>query len=246
MTHQIPYDSLGVDLHQIVSSDKTLILLSLSKNNKLSKLKKLTPHFYGGKTGLKTVQCYTSQFFFYSNTPFNKLSNKVTGSNRILGINTTSELKQGGLNVIYGANTPLFNKLISILSQGPINKETQIQIETFLNNQGLELSKLPHKNHVPSKLVNFFLEIQPKLTILIENYQKRLKSADLNGLSLKEKIMCNLSSEFLIAIILGCLLQIISNNNIINNKTRTLEVTVALGKDITFKYISECYKYKKK
>lgn len=147
--------------------------------------------------------------------------------------------------MIYGANTPLFNKLISILSQGPINKETQIQIETFLNNQGLELSKLPHKNHVPSKLVNFFLEIQPKLTILIENYKKRLKSADLNGLSLKEKRMCNLSSEFLIAIILGCLLQIISNNNIINNKTRTLEVTVALGKDITFKYISECYKYKK-
>ena len=52
--------------------------------------------------------------------------------------------------MIYGVNTPLFNKLISILTQGPINKETQIQIETFyrasgcaINNQGLELSKLP-------------------------------------------------------------------------------------------------------
>ncbi len=49
--------------------------------------------------------------------------------------------------MIYGAYTPLFNKLISILTQGPINKETQIQIETFyrcaINNQGLELSKLP-------------------------------------------------------------------------------------------------------
>ena len=68
MTHQIPYESLDVDLHQIVSSEKTLILLSLSKNDNLSRSgifnKKVTPHFYGGTTGLKSLQCNTSQFFF--------------------------------------------------------------------------------------------------------------------------------------------------------------------------------------
>lgn len=118
-----------------------------------------------------SVQCNTSQFFCYSNAPINNLTNKDTESKNITSINSTPCFKPGG--VIYGVNTPLFNKLISILSQGPITKETQLQIETFLNNQGLEISKLPHNNHVPSKLVEFFLDAKPKLEILIDNYKKR-------------------------------------------------------------------------
>lgn len=45
---------------------------------------------------------------------------------------SSPSFKQKCLNVIYGVNSPLFNKLISIINQGPINTETQINIENFL------------------------------------------------------------------------------------------------------------------
>ena len=53
--------------------------------------------------------------------------------------------------------------------------------------------------------------------------------------------MYKLNNEFLFNIISGRLLLIIYNNNILNNRSRTLEVTIDLGKSITYKYILDCY-----
>lgn len=50
-----------------------------------------------------------------------------------------------------------------------------------------------------------------------------------------------MDNEFLIRIIYGRLLQIISNNNILNNYSSTLEVTIDLGKEIAYKYLLDCY-----
>lgn len=57
----------------------------------------------------------------------------------------------------------------------------------------------------------------------------------------KNRIFCDLQTEYLIAVMLGRLLHIISNNNIINKKTSTLEVTMSLGKEITNKHILQCF-----
>ena len=62
----------------------------------------------------------------------------------------------------------------------------------------------------------------------------------------KNKVIVAIPTDFLIAIIFGRVLQIISNNNIINNKTGTLEVTLSLGKEILVKYLFLCYENDKR
>lgn len=114
-------------------------------------------------------------------------------------------------------------------------------------NQGIEITKLSPNNAVQSKVVAFFIEIKldldygVKLEILIVNYKNRIIYADPNLSNFKNKIMYNMDTEFLIKIIYGRLLQIISNNNIINNNTTTLEVTIDLGKEITFSLFLDCF-----
>ena len=96
-------------------------------------------------------------------------------------------------------------------------------------------------HNVPNSIAKYFLEIKPKLINLIDNYKKRVFSSDPELTNIKNRILYDLKTEFLISLILGRLLHIISNNNIINKKTSTLEVTMNLGKEITNKYILQCF-----
>jgi len=54
--------------------------------------------------------------------------------------NKTSNLLN--LSLAYDFNSPIFKELVSILTNNPLNQETQLRIEQFLHNQGLELTKL--------------------------------------------------------------------------------------------------------
>ena len=56
----------------------------------------------------------------------------------------------------------------------------------------------------------------------------------------------NLDIEFLITIMYGRILTIISNNQLLNNKTYQLDVTINLGKEMVNKYNLDCYKKVKK
>lgn len=213
MSHQIPYESLGIDLHKFVSSKDSLICLSLS-----SRLINFRVNKHSNP--LQLMKLFTLGYFRHLSSK--KLS-KVTNEVNKLG-------PAGQVDVIYGGNTPLFNNLISILTSTPINKNTQLKLEKYLLNQGLEMSKLTNQNQVPAKLVELFLVIKPKLEKLIENYKKRIVASA--GNDLKYQIIMNTPKDFIIALILGRILQIISYNNIINNKTKTLEVTIGMATEV--------------
>lgn len=185
----------------------------------------------------------------YYSSQVNNVTNKDTAAlvvNNIVSGESGKTIKSAAssnLNVFYGANTPLFNKLISIfdINNGPINQATQEKIEKLLLNQGLETTKLSSNKSVSSKVVDFLIEIKPRLETLIVNYKNRIISGDPNLSHFNNKIMYKLNNEFLFNIISGRLLLIIYNNNILNNRSRTLEVTIDLGKEITYKYILDCY-----
>jgi hypothetical protein len=50
--------------------------------------------------------------------------------------------------------------------------------------------------------------------------------------NLKTQIINNMDIEFLISIMYGRILTIISNNQLLNNKTYQIDVTINLGKDM--------------
>jgi len=60
--------------------------------------------------------------------------------------------------------------------------------------------------------------------------------------SLNTQIINNMDIEFLINIMYGRILTIISNNHLLNNPTYQLEVTINLGKEMVNKYNLDCYK----
>lgn len=60
--------------------------------------------------------------------------------------------------------------------------------------------------------------------------------------SLNTLIINNLDIEFLINIMYGRILTIISNNHLLNNKTYQLDVTINLGKEMVNKYKLKIYK----
>lgn len=51
-----------------------------------------------------------------------------------------------------------------------------------------------------------------------------------------------MNTTYLISIIYGRILNIVSNNQLLNNKTYQVEVTIDLGREIVNKYIREMYK----
>lgn len=107
LTHQIPYESLGVDLHQVVSSNKSLICLSLSLSQNNKKVF-INPPFSGS---LKSVKCALRQTCRYFNSPVN-ISNQIKDieSTKVNSLNATPDLKQA--NVIYGLNFFFLNLLL--------------------------------------------------------------------------------------------------------------------------------------
>jgi len=67
-----------------------------------------------------------------------------------------------------------------------------------------------------------------------------------NLLSLYAQIINKLEIEYLINIIYGRILTIISNNQLLNNKTYQVDVTLNLGTEMVNKYILNCYKQVRK
>jgi len=69
---------------------------------------------------------------------------------------------------------------------------------------------------------------------------------DSNLSSLNNQIINNLDIENLIHIMYGRILTILSNNQLLNNKTYQVDVTINLGKEMVNKYNLDCYKKVKK
>ena len=157
--------------------------------------------------------------------------------------------KISNLNLVYDINNPIFRELFSILTNNPINHDTQLKIEHFLKNQSLEftkqkmLSNLNTSNNIniSNTLISKLIETKPLLEKLIKNYQINLKLMDDNLQSLNNFILINTNISFIVSIMYGRILTIVSNNQLLNNKTSQVEVTIGLGKEIVSNYLLECF-----
>ena len=88
------------------------------------------------------------------------------------------------------------------------------------------------------------IDIKSSLHKLINNYKINLNLKNDKLSSLNTQIINNIDIEFLINIIYGRILIIISNNQLLNNKTYLTDVTINLGKEMVNKYNLDCYKKK--
>lgn len=86
------------------------------------------------------------------------------------------------------------------------------------------------------------IDIKSSLHKLIKNYKINLNLKNDKLSSLNTQIINNIDINFLISIIYGRILIIISNNQLLNNKTYLTDVTINLGKEMINKYNLDCYK----
>jgi len=165
-------------------------------------------------------------------------------------ISTINKSKSSISSLSYDIDSPIFRKLLSLLTSNTNTKEVQLQIEQLLQNQALEIAKTklssqgesPHHNHINKPIILKLAETKPRLEKIINNYKSNLLILDSKLSSLDSKIIYNICTEFLIHIMYGRLLNIISNNQLLNNKTYQVEVTIDLGKELVNNYITGIYK----
>jgi hypothetical protein len=102
------------------------------------------------------------------------------------------------------------------------------------------------KTKISNALISKLIEKKSHLEKIITNYKINLNLLDGKLSSLNTLIINNLDIEFLINIMYGRILTIISNNHLLNNKTYQLDVTINLGKEMLNKYNLKIYKKVKK
>ena len=148
----------------------------------------------------------------------------------------------------FNVNSPIFLELQRILNNSSLNNETQLKIEQFLKNQGYLLMKNRLNQNsdinfykINSYILDYLQKSLIELNKLVENY--RLNLSKLTNLSNLEKIefliVKGLSNDLIISHLLGRLLRIISNNNLINKNTSSTELALDLGNSLLFEYYSQ-------
>jgi len=98
------------------------------------------------------------------------------------------------------------------------------------------------KTKISNALISKLIEKKSHLEKIITNYKINLNLLDGKLSSLNTLIINNMDIEFLINIMYGRILTIISNNHLLNNKTYQLDVTINLGKEMVNKYNLKIYK----
>lgn len=162
---------------------------------------------------------------------------------------TSPSVKKFNFNI----NSPIFLELQRILNNSSLNSETQMKIEQFLKNQGYfllknRLEKNSDINYykINKYILDYFKKSLGELDKLVDNY--RLNLSKITNLSKLEKvegiIVKGLSNEIIISHLLGRILRIISNNNLINKNTNATDLAVDLGNSLVFEYYSQEYRKK--
>jgi hypothetical protein len=159
--------------------------------------------------------------------------------------NVRNELRKFSTNEKYKIESPNFIELKRILTDPVVNNDTQIKIEKYLMNQGQLLfqEKLEKKESLNYNRLNSIVlrELNDSIDILenlLLNFRKQLKKIVLkkknHELYLIKNILEYVDNNIIIECILGRLLRIISNYNLINNKNKHTSIAIDLGKEIIF------------
>lgn len=139
---------------------------------------------------------------------------------------------------VYRSDTFIFNKLVLFLTNYPLNEENQIRIEKFLVDQGLELAQsqinsLNSKStNISNSIVKLLFDNKIYLEQLINSYKLNLSLDSDSGDNLFKRIFLSSDLQYLITIILGRVLTIVSRHHQIADDTTLTQITIGLGKDI--------------
>jgi hypothetical protein len=158
-------------------------------------------------------------------------------------------------NPIYDINSPIFRDLVKIMITEPMNHDTQLKTERYLKNQyfesvldkqKLEANKNKSINYsgLTGLLSKELHEYYEQILKLIKNYKSIVISTnkkDKINNKLIQDIILSSPDEFIISIMYGRLLKIFSNNNRLNENTKSTYVYIDLGKELIDKYIFNLY-----
>ena len=150
-------------------------------------------------------------------------------------------------------NSPIYIELQRIFNNSPLDENTQLKIEQFLYNQGLillrnkkdQISDINYYKINPFVL-EYFKNSIDELSILIDNYRSNVniikgKKTKNSMESIEYLLLNNLNNEIIISRLLGRLLRIISNHNLLNKNTYCTELASDLGNSLLYEYYSLKY-----
>lgn len=124
-------------------------------------------------------------------------------------------------------------------------KDTQIKLEKFLHAQAELLVKEIKINKniysIDKNILKIFLEKKPFLEAGLKNYKVKLLKIDENLTSLDNKIIYNIDSKYLISLMLGKVISVISHSELLQEKNNSVQNMIDLGQDVIRKYIKDCY-----
>jgi DNA-directed RNA polymerase len=156
--------------------------------------------------------------------------------------------------------------LFKTFSEEKLDEATQIKIEIFLMNQAqILLENTLSKNKtgstiinsngvqdlyvnykIDSKLVQQLIESESDFNKLITNYTSNFTKVGLYNYKVRpEDIISSLEPKQIISYSYGFLLKVLSNFQLINNKTKLLNVTISLGTVLVYEYLYLIYKQDK-
>jgi len=174
-----------------------------------------------------------------------------SGINRFYTTNHSNLASTSPSNVMnYFINSPIYIELSRLLNNSQLNNETQMQIEKFLNNQGLLFLK---KKIDESLDINYY-KINPlvleelkksisELDSLVYNYRSNLRNnTSVSKDAMEYLIISSIDNEEIISVLLGRLLRIISNTNLLNRHTNCTSLAYELGQNLVYLFYSNKYK----
>jgi hypothetical protein len=177
----------------------------------------------------------------------------INNSNKNSNINMDS--KNNSLNVLqstlYNIDSPIFSQLLLILNSSPMDNDTQLIIEKFLMDQYKNFTanklistqnKNINYNTLTKNLISRLDKSKIDLIKIIRNFKVNIKLKDGNLEDLNNRIIFYMDEEFIINVLYGRLLRIISNIDRINYHTKTTYVMIDLGKELVNKYLFNEYK----
>ena len=150
-------------------------------------------------------------------------------------------------------DSPIFIELQRILSNSSLNNETQIKIEQFLTNQGkillqqrLDQNLDINYNKINPSVLEKLKTATLELDLLIVNHKKNLLlEKDKNqtfSFQVESLVLLYLSNEEISSQLLGRLLRIISNNNLLNKNTNAIELARDLSDSLLNSFYSQKFK----
>ena len=152
----------------------------------------------------------------------------------------------------FNINSPVYIELQRIINNFPLDENTQFKIEEFLYNQGVILlnNRMNQNSDINYNKINpFVIEILKRsideLSKLIDNYRFNVINIQ-NKTNIQDiveyELLNNLSNDVIIEQLLGRLLRIISNHNLLNKNTNCTELAYDLGDSLLYSFYSQKYK----